>query len=145
MRKEKKNKHFLHKPIYPGGLQAIRAFISKHLKYPEKALKQRVEGSVTLKYDIDYKGNVIDAKVISGLGYGCDEEAMRVVKLLRFSVEKTRGVRVIFHKNISIHFKLPAPKKGTPIELSYHYSTSSKREKKPENGDKKGYGYTIRF
>ena len=80
MKKERKDKHFIKKPIYPGGLKAMRAFIAKHKKYPPAAEENNIEGVVRVKYDIDYKGNVVGTQVQSSLGYGCDEEALRAVK-----------------------------------------------------------------
>ncbi|HFA49244.1 MAG TPA: energy transducer TonB, partial [Bacteroidetes bacterium] len=121
MKKEAKNKHFIKKPIYEGGPKAMKKLIGENMRYPKEALKNKIQGTVYVKYDIDYKGKVIDAKVIKGIGHGCDEEAIRLAKLLEFSVPKNRGVRVIFHKNIQIHFRLPKKKK-TPAAVSVQYN-----------------------
>lgn len=144
MRKERKDKHFLHKPVYPGGIKAIRKFIGAELQYPTAALKAGIEGSVYLRYDINYEGKVVEAKVITGLGYGCDEEAIRLVKLLCFEVAKTRGVRVLFHKNIRIHFNLPKQKEAPP-SVQYAYQLSSPAKTKEQQPPGKSFGYTIRF
>ncbi len=132
MKRERKPKHFINKPVYPGGLKAMREFISKELKYPQEALELKKEGIVRIKYDIDYKGNVFNTYILSGVGYGCDEEADRIVRLLKFEVEKTRKVRVVFHKTIQIKFKLPKPKKQKPTKfippkirtVQYNYVTT---------------------
>lgn len=155
MRKEKKDKHFIKKPVYKGGLQAMRAFISKELKYPQEALENKIEGTVKLKYDIDYKGNVFASYVLSSIGYGCDEEAQRLVKLLKFQVEKTRKMKVVFHKNIQINFKLPKEKKIKPklpkparvTKISYSYTTSNSTEPQIVESTKKttGYTYTVKI
>ena len=145
MKKEAKDKHFIKKPIYEGGPQAMKAFIRKNLRYPEEALKNKVEGTVYVKYDIDYKGKVVDAKVISGLGHGCDEEAVRLVKLFEFSVPKNpRKLKIVFHKNIQIHFRLPKKKKNKAQQFQINY-ISTPAEKKAPNPSKKenGGGYTI--
>lgn len=154
MKKEKKDKDFLHKPVYPGGIKAIRQLIREQLRYPAAALSAGVEGTVYLKYTIDYKGKVNDVKVVSGLGYGCDEEAVRLVKLLKFEVPRNRKIKVLFSKSIQIHFRInkkeeqplkksPAPPKAVPA-LQYQYTTTRKDTSKPEDdtGDK-GYTYTI--
>lgn len=144
MRKERKGKDFLHKPVYPGGIKAIKKLIEEELQYPEEALEKRIEGSVYLRYDINYQGKVVDAKVITGMGYGCDEEAVRLVKLLCFEVARTRGVRVLFHKNIRIHFNLPKEQKApTSVQYTYQVSTKAKPVEKKKPG--KSIGYTIRF
>ncbi len=146
MRKEKKSKHFLNKPVFPGGLAAIKKVISENLKYPEEAQINQIEGSVYLRYEIDYKGQVKEAKIISSLGYGCDEEAIRLVKLLRFEVPKTRGFKVAYHKNIRIHFNLPKTEAPSKTIINYSYSTNStdkkNNKKKPNSGN---YNYTIRL
>jgi len=84
------------------------AFIASQLKYPKEALDKKIEGVVLVKYDIDYKGKVVDAKVSKSLGYGCDEEAVRIVKLFEFEIPKgPRKLRVLFHQKAKIYYKLP--------------------------------------
>jgi protein TonB len=147
MQKEKKDKHFIKKPVYPGGPKAMREFIRQNLRYPEEALKAKVEGSVTVRYDIDHLGKVVDAKIIAGLGYGCDEEAIRLVHLFRFEVPKTRGVRVRFHKNIHIHFRLPKQKAPAKTQTTVTYTVTPSPEKETPPGEEKqsGYTYTISY
>ena len=147
MQKEKKDKHFIKKPIYPGGKKALQLFITQNLKYPPEALAERVEGTVVLKYTVNHQGKVIETKVISSLGHGCDEEAERVVSLLRFEVPSNRGVKVLHHLNIQIHFHLPKqkvqqkPKTKSSPTYNYQYTTSSKEaEDKPKSSP---YTYTI--
>lgn len=142
MQREKKDKHFIKQPVYAGGPKAMGAFISKHLQYPAEALQHRIEGTVFIRYAIDQKGDVVDTKVITSLGYGCDEEAQRVVQLLKFDVPKTRGLRVLYHKNIQVHFKIPSPQPtNTPPEIQYHYAQPN-----PDKEDSpSGYSYTITF
>ncbi len=105
------------KPVYPGGRKAMAEFILNELTYPEKALKNKIEGMVIVKIDIDDTGKVIRAKIKKSVGHGCDEEAIRIVKLLKFYVTKMRKVRLTHHKTIKINFilpkKKPAIKKGT--------------------------------
>lgn len=164
MQKERKSKHFLDKPTYPGGPKALKAFISENIKYPADALAEKVEGSVSLKYSIDNKGKVISARIISGLSPSCDEEAIRLVKLLQFTKARNRGVRAIFHKNVTIHFRLPKeqPTVKIPItqptarvvqpkveaqEIQYVVTTTKAKtvEETPKKEDKGGYSYTINF
>ena len=141
MKKERKDKNFIKKPIYPGGTAAIKAFIRDNLKYPQEALKHRTEGTVSLKYTIDHKGQVIDTHLISGLGHGCDEEAVRLVRLLKFEVPKVRGVKVQFHKEMHVHFRLPKqPVKAQSSSTRYVYTATSSKPVTPVSG---GYHYTV--
>ena len=149
MHKEKKDKHFLNKPVYEGGPKAMKNFVREHLKYPEEALKAKVEGSVKVKYSIDFKGNVTSTKVISTLGHGCDEEAARIVKMFKLQIQKNRKIKVVFYKNITIHFRLPKPQL-TPVATNIQYNiTITKQPKKPtvikkEEQKKSGsYSYTV--
>ncbi len=141
MKKEKTDKNFVHRPEYPGGPKAMQQFIRQNLKYPPEALKNKIEGAVYITYDIDYKGNVVETKVLSSLGHGCDEEAIRLVKSLKFHVAKHRGMRVLFHQKIHIRFRLPKQKPVSPGAVSYEIV--SKPAVAPKKGEKKGITYTI--
>ncbi len=144
MRKERKDKHFLKKPAYPGGSKAMRTFLSKQKVYPKEALEQKIEGTVHLRYTINHRGSVVRTKVIVGLGHGCDEEAARIVKLLKFEVPPTRKVKVQYHKTIQIHFKLPKE-----MKRSFVYSTDVKKDSpnhgQPEKVSRKSYQYQIKW
>lgn len=109
MEKDKKTR-FVNQPEFPGGPKALTKFIYENLRYPETAFREGVEGTVVVEYDIDHKGAVVDTRILQGLGHGCDEEAARVVRLLKFDVARNRGLRVLFHKKAYIQFKKPAPK-----------------------------------
>ncbi|MBC6994700.1 energy transducer TonB [Neolewinella lacunae] len=136
------------KPIYPGGLAALRKFVSSHLTYPLEALAAKVEGTVTVRYSLDYRGVVVDAKIKQGLGHGCDEEALRVTRLLRFTVPQDRKKKVRIHQDLNVHFKLPKPTKKAPtppataVQITYT-TTASAAKKSPEAGS--GYQYQIEW
>ena len=144
------------KPVYPGGNKAMNKFVREQLQYPAAALKQKVEGTVTIRYSLDYRGKVVATRVKSGIGHGCDEEAVRVVKLLKFTVPQSSKKKVRIHQDINIHFKLPKVKKkkvatqpppsaqGQSMMITYTTTKSveGKPEEKPKD-DGGGYGYTI--
>lgn len=94
----------------------MNEFIGSNVKYPEEALKNKIEGSVNIKYDVNVFGDVTAATVVQGIGYGCDEEALRVVKLLQFEKKRYKGMHVIFHKKIIVHFHLPLSKPEPPLQ-----------------------------
>lgn len=117
MKKEKKGKDFIKAAYYEGGRTALDAYVKKELRYPEEALKAKIEGTVTIRYTVDYKGKVIDAHVVSGLGHGCDEEAIRVVRSLTFKVPEDGKIKSKFSQKVNIHFRLPgSPKVHTPTK-----------------------------
>jgi TonB family protein len=123
------------KPVYPGGRTAMDAFIKANLNYPEKALEAKKEGTVAVVLDIDGRGKVIRGRVKSGLGFGLDEEAIRVCSLLQFRVAKNHRKRITFHRTINIHFRLPKAKKvkKTPLNPSMTSSNSSSTYHLPMN------------
>ncbi len=143
MQKELKDKHFIKKPVYEGGPKAMKAFIRENLKYPKAALSNRVEGTVTVTYTIARKGEVIDAKVIAGLGHGCDEEAIRLVKLFKFKMPKNRAARVKFHKTIHIHFRLTESTAPTSTQIQYSYSQKKEETPKKEEPAPRGNSYSF--
>jgi TonB family protein len=69
-------------PSYPGGDEALYSFISNNIVYPEVAKRAGVEGKIYVQFVIDKDGSVTDVKTQKGIGAGCDEEAVRVVKLM---------------------------------------------------------------
>lgn len=147
MDKDSRDKRFIRKPIYPGGDKAYKLFISQNLVYPEEAKRNNIEGQVRLKFGISYKGEVTEVKVLNSLGYGCDEEATRIVKLLKFDVPKgPRKLRVLFHKTVRINFNMKR-QKSKEIEIkapavSYNYVSASKNQK-PTKKQGQGYLYKI--
>ena len=67
-------------PSFPGGTEEFYAFVSKNLKYPRKALKANVEGKVVVRFVVAEDGDVSQVEVLKGIGYDCDEEAIRVLQ-----------------------------------------------------------------
>ncbi|MBL0236408.1 MAG: energy transducer TonB [Saprospiraceae bacterium] len=59
-------KKFLPTLTYEGGKKIIQ-FITNHLKYPLEAIENKIEGTVIVKYEINYKGHITQTKVISEL------------------------------------------------------------------------------
>jgi len=85
-----------------GGLQAI----FKKVSYPKQAIEKNIEGTVTIRAFIDRDGEVLDAQVVKGIGYGCDESARLAVFYHRFSPGLQRGQRVKVQLDIPVEFKL---------------------------------------
>ncbi len=65
---------------YNGGQEAMNKYLSTNMHYPDQAREGRVEGKVIIRFVIDETGIVTDPSVIRGIGAGCDQEAIRVVK-----------------------------------------------------------------
>ncbi len=89
-------------PELIGGLKSLQSKIS----YPEKALENKIEGRVVLQFIVDKNGDVQNPKIIRGIGYGCDEEALRAVKEAKFHPGVQRGEPVDVQFSLPIIFKL---------------------------------------
>ncbi|GAB3920343.1 hypothetical protein GCM10028827_01910 [Mucilaginibacter myungsuensis] len=64
---------------FPGGIQQFYKYLAKNMNYPELARKNNVQGKVFVTFVIKDDGSITDAKIIRGIGSGCDEEALRVL------------------------------------------------------------------
>jgi len=85
-----------------GGMEAIY----KKIGYPEEARKKKVEGTVVILTFIDRDGEIIDAQVVEGIGFGCDEAARLAILYHRFKPGLIRGQKVKVQMEISVEFKL---------------------------------------
>ncbi len=81
------------------------AEIQKKIVYPELAIKAGIQGKVFVKAFVDEKGNVVKAKIIKGIGVGCDEAAIDAVMKTKFNPGKQRGKPVKVQVSIPIFFK----------------------------------------
>jgi len=89
-------------PEFPGGEAKMYEFIGKNMKYPNKAKEANVHGKVYVQFVVEEDGKLSNIKVIRGIGSGCDEEAMRVVKMMpKWIPGEQRG------KKIKVKFNLP--------------------------------------
>ncbi|MBN3519578.1 TonB family protein [Algoriphagus lutimaris] len=67
-------------PQPPGGMSGLMAFMMENLKYPEQAKEKGVEGVVVVSFVVQQDGSISNPEILKGIGAGCDEEAIRVVK-----------------------------------------------------------------
>lgn len=67
-------------PSFPGGMESFYRFIIKNVRYPDAARKNNTYGKVIVSFVVEKDGALTDVKVARGIGDGCDEEAVRVIK-----------------------------------------------------------------
>jgi len=94
-------------PSFPGGENERNRFLAMNIIYPQAAFLTGIQGTVYVQFIIDRNGSVTDVKVLKGIGGGCDEEAMRVVKMMpKWKPGKQNGkpIRVIF--NMPVIFRI---------------------------------------
>ena len=94
-------------PSYPGGDEARIKFLQENIKYPQMARESGIAGTVYVTFVVERDGNVTDVKVMRGIGGGCDEEAIRVIKAMpKWNPGKQRGKPVRVQFNMPIKFTL---------------------------------------
>lgn len=99
-------------PEFPGGIEALMDFVGKNVKYPEQAKEKEISGRVFIGFVIEKDGSVSNVKVLRGIGGGCDEEAVRVIKAMpKWTPGKLKGQPVRVSYQIPINFKLDNPQK----------------------------------
>ncbi|MEI7896377.1 MAG: M56 family metallopeptidase [bacterium] len=102
-------------PTYTGGQDGYVKFLVENIKYPEDAKKKGVTGTVDVSFIIEKDGSVSDVKVLRGIGSGCDQEALRVVKMMpKWNPGKQRGEAVAVQYNLPIKFALDCKKNEEP-------------------------------
>ncbi|GGZ38985.1 protein TonB [Echinicola pacifica] len=94
-------------PTPPGGMEGWNKYLSKNLKYPTQARRMGIEGTVYVVFVVNTDGSIQDVGILRGIGGGCDEEAMRVVKNApKWEPGKQRGRPVRVKMRLPIRFKL---------------------------------------
>lgn len=94
-------------PRYKEGRAAMEKFIAGNLKYPAAAKAKGITGTVYVDFIVKKDGTLGNVHVRQGLGYGCDEEAVRVVKLMpAWEPGKQNGKAVDMEYNVPVSFKL---------------------------------------
>jgi protein TonB len=94
-------------PSFDGGESKRNEYLAKNIVYPDYATQKGIQGTTYISFIISTDGSVTNVKVLRGIGGGCDEEAMRVVREMPKWIpgwQNGKPVRVLF--NMPIYFKL---------------------------------------
>lgn len=93
---------------FVGGAEKLEAYFAGNMQYPDNALFRHLEGVVTITFTIDATGAVSKAQIRSGLGHGCDEEALRLVSNMpKWEPATLNGKPVASGKTLRIDFRMP--------------------------------------
>ena len=68
--------------MFVGGAVEFKDFITANLRYPNIAKENEITGKVITSFYIGPNGYIEFPKIIKGIGYGCDDEALRIIKLM---------------------------------------------------------------
>jgi len=94
-------------PSYPGGDAARMKFLQENIRYPQMARESGIQGTVYATFVVEPDGSVSDVRVVRAIGGGCDEEAIRVIKLMpRWNAGQQRGKPVRVQFTMPIRFTL---------------------------------------
>ena len=94
-------------PVFPGGEQAMMEFVAKNVQYPKEAMEKEISGRVLVGFIVEKDGSISETEVVKGIGGGCDEEAVRVVKAMpKWKPGKQDGKPVRVHFILPLTFKL---------------------------------------
>ncbi len=90
-----------------GGLSDFFQFVYKEIKYPNRARSMGIDGRITVQFIIDKDGSLTNFVILKGIGAGCDEEVLRVLKLApKWKPGKQRGRPVRVKMALPITFRL---------------------------------------
>jgi protein TonB len=94
-------------PEFQGGDQARIEYLIKNINYPKKARKAGIQGTVYITFIIEKDGKVSNVRILRGIGGGCDEESLRVVKNMpKWKPGRQRGKNVRVQYNMPLKFTL---------------------------------------
>lgn len=94
-------------PEFPGGAEALFKYLASKIRYPDLARENKVEGLVVVQFIIDEKGKISGVTILRGIGGGCDEEAIRVIRAMpdwEPGLQRGRPVKVRY--NVPVRFVL---------------------------------------
>jgi protein TonB len=91
-------------PVFGGNLDD---YLSTHVRYPEVARQNVIEGKVVIEFVVNEDGAVANARVVRSIGGGCDEEALRVIAgMPAWKPGKQNGIPVKVYFNVAVRFML---------------------------------------
>ena len=94
-------------PEFPGGIGAFYKYVATNLRYPAQARRMGIAGKVFVQFVVEKDGRLTDVQILKGIGAGCDEEALRVIKKSKaWKPGRQRGRPVKVRMIIPINFRL---------------------------------------
>jgi len=92
---------------FKGGMRKFYEYVGKKMKYPSQARRMGIEGKVFVQFVVERDGSITDVQAIRGIGAGCDEEAIKVIRESpKWNPGKQRGRAVRVRRVIPITFRL---------------------------------------
>ena len=94
-------------PLFIGGDAALATYTTQ-LHYPQQAQDRNVQGQVTIGFSVDAQGKATNHRVLRGIGAGCDQEALRVVKTVpdEWVPAQVSGQDIVAEYELTLTFRL---------------------------------------
>ncbi len=89
-------------PEFPGGQDSLYKYIAHNIYYPPVAKDNKIEGTIYIKFVINADGSISDVTLLKGIGGGCDEEAIKVIKNMPNWIPGTQE-----NKPVKVQFEIP--------------------------------------
>lgn len=89
-------------PEFKGGMAGLNRYLAENIRYPTAAQRANVQGRVFVNFVVTKEGDIADVQILKGLGFGCDEEAIRVVSRMPNWKPGSQDGRVI-----NVRYNLP--------------------------------------
>jgi periplasmic protein TonB len=93
-------------PLIERGIRGLPAYIAGNLRYPEEAYRRDIQGKVGLEFVVETNGHVSNLRTVNALGGGCDDEAMRLMRTIKWKPAFKKGLRVRSIVKLDIQFKI---------------------------------------
>lgn len=94
-------------PQFPGGQTAMLKYLMENIKYPKQAMKEGIQGRVTVSFIVEKDGRVSNVRLLRSVQPSLDKEAIRVVKSMpKWTPGKHNGKPVRVRFNLPVMFKL---------------------------------------
>lgn len=98
-------------PSYPGGMDGWNKYLKKNLKYPKKAWWEELESDITVEFIVRKDGSITDIKHLTVIGWGFEEEAVRLIKASgKWNPAMKNGKPVDYKGTVKIPFRLRTSK-----------------------------------
>lgn len=119
-------------PQFKGGESALYKFLGSNIHYPQLAKEKCISGRVFVTFVIEKDGSLTHAKIVAGIGGGCDLEALRVVNMMNgmWSPGTKNGQPVRVQFNIPVKFTLQDGGNPSDPTLSYNKGLDLMKEEK---------------
>lgn len=110
--KKVKKGRFYKQPVFPGGARMLTQYLSQNITYPQEAVSKRIQGKVYAEFTVEKDGTITNVKIHRGIGGGCDEETIRVIKSMpKWIPAEQKGTKIKVKHALPVQFYLPRKKR----------------------------------